>query len=53
MDIYMDIQEQVLEDSPEMYLFYDKLLVGVSDRVKGFEIYPNEITILTKDVYIA
>ncbi len=53
MDIYTDIQEQVLEDSPEMYLFYDKLLVGVNDRVKGFEIYPNEITILTKDVYIA
>lgn len=51
-NIYTDIQEQVVEDSPEMYLFYDKLLVGLNDRVEGFEIYPNEITILTKDVYV-
>jgi peptide/nickel transport system substrate-binding protein len=53
MEIYKEIQERVLKDSPEIYLFYDKMLVGVSNRVTGFEIYPNEITILTKNVGIA
>ena len=53
MEIYKEIQERVLKDSPEIYLFYDKMLVGVSSRVTGFEIYPNEITILTKNVGIA
>ena len=53
MEIYKKIQEQVLMDSPEIFLFYDRLLVGINDRVKGFEIYPSEITVLTKDVYVA
>lgn len=53
MEIYKEIQEQVLRDCPEIFLFYDKLLVGINDRVKGFEIYPSEITVLTKDVYVA
>lgn len=52
-DIYNDIQEQVLEDSPEIFLFYERMLVGINERVEGFEIYPNEVTILTKDVYVA
>jgi peptide/nickel transport system substrate-binding protein len=52
-DIYDDIQEQVLEDSPEIFLFYDKMLVGVSDQVEGFVIYPSEMPVLTKDVYVA
>ena len=52
-DIYTEIQEQVIEDSPEIFLFYDRMLVGVSDRLEGFEIYPNEMNILTKDVYVA
>jgi len=52
-EIYTDLQEQVLEDSPEIFLFYERMLVGISERVEGFEIYPNEITILTKDVYVA
>jgi peptide/nickel transport system substrate-binding protein len=52
-DIYNDIQEQVLEDSPDIFLFYDKMLVGISDRVEGFEIYPSEMPVLTKDVYVA
>jgi peptide/nickel transport system substrate-binding protein len=53
IEIYKEIQEQVLKDSPEIFLFYDKLLVGINDRVAGFEIYPSEITVLTKDVYVA
>lgn len=52
-DIYNQIQEKVLEDLPEIYLFYEKMLVGVNERVTGFKIYPNEVTILTKDVGLA
>ncbi len=51
--IYDDIQERVLEDSPEIFLFYDKMLVGISERIKGFEIYPSEMPVLTENVYVA
>ena len=52
MDIYKQIQERVLADCPEIFLFYDRMMVGVSDNVEGFEIYPNEITILTDKVNV-
>ena len=52
-EIYTDIQEQVLEDSPEIYLFYDKMLVGIGEGVEGFEIYPSEMPVLTENVYVA
>ncbi len=52
-EIYTDIQERVLEDSPEIYLFYDKILVGIGEQVEGFEIYPSEMPVLTEDVYVA
>lgn len=51
--IYRDIQERVLQDSPEIFLFYDRMLVGISERVEGFEIYPSEMPVLTEDVYVA
>jgi len=53
LEIYKEIQEKVLEDSPEIFLFYDKMLVGVNDKVEGFEIFPNEITILTDQLHLA
>jgi len=53
MKIYKQIQEKVLNDCPEIFLFYDRMMVGVSDKVEGFEIYPNEITILTNNVFVA
>ena len=53
VDIYTEIQEQVLEDCPEIFLFYDKMLVGINEGVEGFEIYPSEMPVLTEDVYIA
>jgi peptide/nickel transport system substrate-binding protein len=50
-DIYKQVQEQILEDSPEIFVFYLNELVGLNTGVKGYEIYPNEITFLTKDMY--
>ena len=52
MKIYKQIQERVLQDCPEIFLFYDRMMVGVSDKVEGFEIYPNEITIITDKVNV-
>ena len=49
-DYYTKIQEQVLVDSPEINLFYLNYLIGENKAVKGFEIYPNEYTVLTKDI---
>ena len=50
-DIYKQVQEQILEDSPEIFVFYLNELVGLNTGVKGYVIYPNEITFLTKDMY--
>lgn len=53
MDIYREIQERVLEDLPEIFVFYDRMLVGINDRVMGFEIFPSEMPVLTEKIYIA
>jgi peptide/nickel transport system substrate-binding protein len=50
-DYYKQVQEQILEDSPEIFVFYQNELVGLNTGVKGYVIYPNEITFLTKDIY--
>ncbi len=50
-DYYKQVQEQILEDSPEIFVFYLNELVGLNTCVKGYVIYPNEITFLTKDMY--
>ncbi len=52
-DYYKQVQEQILEDSPEIFVFYLNELVGLTTKVFGYEIYPNEITFLTKDMYNA
>jgi len=41
-----------VEESPEMFIFHEKELVGYDNKVIGYEIYPNEITFLTKNMYI-
>jgi peptide/nickel transport system substrate-binding protein len=51
-DYYDQAQEIIVEESPEMFIFHEKELVGYNTRVVGYEIYPNEITFLTKDMYI-
>lgn len=52
MDYYSKVQKRILEESPEIFLFYLNELVGKNKKVKGYEIYPSEVTFLTKDVYI-
>jgi peptide/nickel transport system substrate-binding protein len=52
-DYYKQVQEQILKDSPEIFVFYLNELVGLTTKVFGYEIYPNEITFLTKDMYNA
>lgn len=47
---YAKVQEQVLADSPEIFLFYLNELVGLGKDVHGYEIYPNEVTFLTSGV---
>nr|QNO57355.1 HTH-type transcriptional regulator SgrR [Methanosarcinales archaeon ANME-1 ERB7] len=50
-DYYKQVQAQILEDSPKIFVFYQNELVGLNTGVKGYVIYPNEITFLTKDIY--
>jgi peptide/nickel transport system substrate-binding protein len=50
-DYYKQVQEQILVDSPKIFVFYLNELVGLNTGVKGYVIYPNEITFLTKDMY--
>lgn len=50
-DYYKMVQEQILEDSPEIFVFYLNELVGQNICVIGYEIYPTEITFLTKNMY--
>ncbi|MDD3043102.1 MAG: ABC transporter substrate-binding protein [Methanosarcinaceae archaeon] len=47
---YDKVQKKVLEDSPEIFVFYYTELVGENTKVKGYRIYPNEISFLTKDI---
>ncbi len=51
-DYYDQAQEIIVEESPEMFIFHEKELVGHHIDVIGYEIYPNEITFLTKNMYI-
>ena len=51
-DLYDQVQAIILEESPEMFIFHGKDIVGQHIDVIGYEIYPNEISILTKDMYM-
>ncbi|WP_440954298.1 ABC transporter substrate-binding protein [Methanosarcina sp. Mfa9] len=51
-EYYDKVQTQVLTDSPEIFVFYYRELVGETTNVGGFRIFPNEISFLTKDLYI-
>lgn len=51
MKYYTKVQEQVLADSPEIFLFYLNELVGVNKKVKGYVLYPSsEINFLTPEL---
>ena len=45
-------QAIIVEESPEMFIFHEKELVGHDTKVIGYAIYPNEITFLTRNMYI-
>jgi len=51
-DYYDQAQKIIVEESPEMFIFHEKELLGYDTKVIGYEIYPNEITFLTKNMYI-
>jgi peptide/nickel transport system substrate-binding protein len=49
---YDQVQAIIIEQSPEMFIFHEKQLVGQHVDVIGYVLYPNEITFLTKEMYI-
>nr|WP_321496144.1 ABC transporter substrate-binding protein [uncultured Methanolobus sp.] len=51
-EYYDNVQRQVLEDCPEIYVFYQNAITAYDTKVGGYQEYPNEITILTKDIYL-
>ena len=48
---YNQVQAIIVEQSPEMFIFHEKQLVGQHVDVIGYVLYPNEITFLTKKMY--
>lgn len=51
-EYYDKVQEQVLGDCPEIFVFYQNSIVGANKKVGGIKQFPNEISFLTKDIYI-
>jgi peptide/nickel transport system substrate-binding protein len=51
-EYYNSVQRQILADCPEIFIFYQNSIDGASVNVGGYKQYPNEITILTKDLYL-
>jgi len=51
-EYYDKVQEHVLVDCPEIFVFYQNSIVGANKKVGGIKQFPNEISFLTKDIYI-
>jgi peptide/nickel transport system substrate-binding protein len=51
-EYYDMVQQQIFEDSPNIYVFYRNEIWGMNKGVSGFEIYPSEVTYITKDISI-
>lgn len=51
-EYYDRVQMQVLEDCPELFVFYQNSLIGANSKVGGLKQFPNDISFLTKDIYI-
>lgn len=51
-EYYDQVQNQVMQDCPVIYVFYQKSSVGLNNKVGGFKQYPNEFTIITKNLYL-
>ena len=52
-ELYDEIQKITQNDVGLIYLFYESQNWGINDDVSNFEIYPNEYTMMTKDITIA
>jgi peptide/nickel transport system substrate-binding protein len=50
-ELYDKVQEQVLEDAPVIYLYFEMDNTGMNRRVGGYKYYPGT-TILTRDLYL-
>jgi peptide/nickel transport system substrate-binding protein len=51
-EYYDSVQMQVMEDCPELFVFYQNSIVGANAKVGGFKQFPNEVSFLTKDIYL-
>ncbi len=51
LELYSEIQEELNEIAPMLYLHHQEYLLGVSDKVKGLEVLPTDMLQLQK-VYI-
>ncbi|MEA3294715.1 MAG: ABC transporter substrate-binding protein, partial [Euryarchaeota archaeon] len=49
---YDQVQAIIVEQSPEMFIFHEKQQIGQYVEVMGYVLYPNEITFLTKEMYM-
>jgi peptide/nickel transport system substrate-binding protein len=52
-ELYDKIQAQVQEDAAILPVFYANEIYALSSDVEGFVMYPNEYTIITKDIGFA
>src|SRR5690625_3585711 len=50
-EVYRELQETLMDLSPNIYLHYTEYLLGVRDEVKGLEQLPTQYLML-KDVYL-
>lgn len=49
-EYYDKVQEQVMEDCPEIFVFYQNSIIGANKKVGGLKQFPNEISFLTKNL---
>jgi peptide/nickel transport system substrate-binding protein len=51
-EYYDRVQEQVMGNCPELFVFHQNSIVGASKKVGGLKQFPSEISFLTKDLYL-
>lgn len=52
-ELYDDVQVQVMDDAPMIFVFYAVENDATASDVSGFKIYPNDYTFITKDIAVA
>ncbi|OPY28219.1 MAG: putative ABC transporter periplasmic-binding protein [Methanocella sp. PtaU1.Bin125] len=50
--LYDQVQIQALNDTPYIPVFYQNAVVATSKNVGGVQLFPNEISFITKDMYL-